>query len=311
MIEPKSILTLPPLPSNVLAGRIPNWRLDHLIHRRCPVCEADDPRVVCRRPDRLLVAQCNACRMMYLPEIPRDEELEAFYRNYGEYKELMPGRLSWLRRILPIRVPDPLIELLEYSGGLRGQQVCEVGCSHGRFLSRAREKGAAVFGVELDEAALQSLRRLGIPAAKAFDTTRKFDVVCAFQLIEHLAKPAQFVEEASRVLEPEGRLLLALPNGGECGKVGCAWIGYRVDLEHLNYFSIASISHLLTRYGVYVEHFWEYHQPNIPRRDQSTGMRAGWKRKAADLLGKLQCEPYQNSGTFVLCVLARKVAAAT
>jgi SAM-dependent methyltransferase len=249
--------------------------------------------------------------MTYLPEIPPDEDLEAFYRNYGEYKQLMPGRVSWLRRILPIHAPDPLIELLEYSGGLGGQQVCEVGCSHGRFLSRARKRGAAVFGVELDEAALESLRRLGIPAAKALDTTRKFDVVCAFQLIEHLARPAQFVEEASRVLEPEGRLLLALPNGGECEKVGRAWIGYRVDLEHLNYFSIASLSHLLTRYGLYVEHFWESHQPNIPRRNLSPGAATGWKRKAADLLRKLQCEPYQNSGTFVLCVLARKVAATT
>ena len=167
MTEPTSNLTLPPLPQSVLAGRVPIWHFECLVHRCCPVCEADDAKVICRRPDRLTVAQCRTCRMTYLPEVPCDKDLEAFYRNYGEYKEMTAGEVSWLRRILPFRAPDPFIELLEHSGGLSDQRICEVGCSYGGFLSRARERGGDVFGVELDEAALDSLRRRGISAVNA------------------------------------------------------------------------------------------------------------------------------------------------
>jgi SAM-dependent methyltransferase len=296
------------MPASVLAGKIPKWRLDRLVHRACPVCEADMPETICRRPDLLVVAQCKACGMIYLPEIPHDEDLGVFYRNYGDYKEFLPGRKSWFRKILPIYTRDPFIELLEHSGGVVGRRLCEVGCSYGSFLSRARERGADVVGVELDEGALEHLRQNGLPASKTFDVAAKFDVVCAFQLIEHLTTPAQFVDRASRALQADGRLLLALPNGGEGEKVGPAWVGYRVDLEHLNYFNVASLSRLLTRYHLYVEHFWEYFQPNISRREQSGVAPTGWRRVAADLLNGLRCEPRNSTGTFVLCVLARKVA---
>ena len=306
MIESAPIRTLPLLPSNVLAGRIPKWRLDRLVHRPCPVCDADDPSTICRRPDHLAVAQCGSCRMTYLPEIPEDEDLAAFYRNYAENKELTPAKVSWIRKLLPNRSPDPFVELLENSGGLSGRRLCEVGCSYGSFLSRARERHARVFGVELDEAALEHLGRIGIPASKTFEASAEFDIVCAFQLMEHLARPSQFLGLASRVLRSDGRLLLALPNGGEGEKVGPAWIGYRVDLEHLNYFSVASLSQLLSRYDLFAEHFWEYHQPNIVRSNGPAKPRPGWKQKATELLRKLQCDPYRGSGTFVLCVLARK-----
>lgn len=306
MIELAPVRTLPPLPSSVLAGRIPKWRLDRLVHRPCPACDADEPSTICRRPDHLAVARCGSCRMTYLPEIPEDEDLAAFYRHYGEYKELRPAKVSWIRKLLPIRSPDPFIELLENSGGLSGRRLCEVGCSFGTFLSRARDRGARVFGVELDEGALDHLGRHGIPASKTFDASAEFDIVCAFQLIEHLARPSQFLGQTSRLLRSDGRLLLAVPNGGEGEKVGPAWVGYRVDLEHLNYFSVGSLSQLLSRYNLYVEHFWEYYQPNIPRRNGPVKPRPGWKQKATELLRKLQCDPYRGSGTFVLCVLARK-----
>ena len=82
-----------------------------------------------------------------------------------------------------------------------------------------------------------------------------------------------------------------------------------MDLEHLNYFSIASLSYLLSRYNLYIEHFWEYHQPNIPRGNKPGMTPRGWHQRVKELLLKLLCDPYKNSGTFVLCVLARKFEA--
>ncbi|HOA62894.1 MAG TPA: hypothetical protein PKK57_16285, partial [Verrucomicrobiota bacterium] len=129
-----AIPLLPPLPPGVKAGRVPLWPLDGLIHRGCPVCGGDAPRPICRRPDRLVVACCAACGMHYLPDIPSESEMQAFYRNYGEYKGLRPPPEPRWRRWIPWQRPNPFLEILLQTGGLAGLQLCEVGCTYGYFL---------------------------------------------------------------------------------------------------------------------------------------------------------------------------------
>lgn len=52
------IKTLPLLPKNVNAGRIPQWQLNNLVHRNCPVCNYDTPKPIVVRPDKLTVCIC-------------------------------------------------------------------------------------------------------------------------------------------------------------------------------------------------------------------------------------------------------------
>ena len=296
---------LPPMPSEVPAGRVPAWRLDQRVHRSCPVCGEESGAPVCRRPDGLVVERCPGCGMLYVADIPSDEDLERIYRDYGGYKTSLRLRPSWRYHLLPIKPPDPGIEVLLESGGLRGKTLCEFGCSFGTFLGRARGEGAIVTGVELDEHALEALRRSGIRAGREVPANESFDIVCAFQFIEHLPRPAEFVAAASRMLVGDGRLLLAFPNGGEAERVGPGWIGYRVDLEHLNYFSVATLTRLLGAAGLALEGFWESEQPKVGRGGDG---RIGWARQSRRLAGRLWGIQGANQGTYGLSALARKVA---
>jgi SAM-dependent methyltransferase len=302
---------LMPLPPGVQAGTCPTWDLAKLRHRGCPLCTGDSAEQVCIRPDGLSVVTCRHCGMTYVPDVPADADVERFYASYGKFKRISPSKVSqfeawsmWWR--------DPYIAILEKSGGLAGQNLCELGCSYGGFLQIARSRGANVSGVELDEEALQFLRGLGIPASQELDQDRQYDVVCGLQLMEHLDRPSDLIKQVSACLVSDGRLLLAVPNGGEIERVGPAWVGFRVDLEHLNYFSLASLSRLLLQHGLYVEHFWEHHQPIIPRTQSSSARRRqkfaeGWERPFR-FLSRLLVRPSWLDGTFVLTVLARKVA---
>jgi SAM-dependent methyltransferase len=215
------------------------------------------------------------------------------------------GRGSWLYRLSPLKPAEPHIEILMQSGGLKGRRLCEVGCAEGAFLVRARNEGASVVGVELDAASVRTLTKLGIPVEPEVQGQGRFDVVCAFQLLEHLARPAEFIQQVARGLVPDGRLLLALPNGGDAERVGPCWVGYRVDLEHLNYFSVATLARLLGLHGLHVEQFWECQQPNLPRRD-SGATRLGLRRRAQEWLGRMLTPAWHRGGSFNLVVLARK-----
>ena len=307
MNDNDEIPLLAPMPDDVEAGRSPGWQLDRLVHRACPVCSVDAPRPLCRRPDRLVVAVCTACGMTYLPAIPNEQDLQSFYGRYDEFKTGLRERTRWWNTFLP-PPHNPYLEILERMGGLEGKRLCEIGCASGAFLLLARRAGALVSGVELDEKARATLERRGLPAASQLDPDQRFDIVCAFELIEHLARPGDWIADVSRTLVPDGRLLLALPNGGEVESVGPGWVGFRVDLEHLNYFSVGTLARLLRRSGIYVEHFWELRQPNVARTREASHAGSLWARATARVTGQPATPWCQREGTFGLTLLARKAA---
>lgn len=300
-----------PLPDTVPAGRIPPWHLDRLVHRACPVCDEDSPLPLCRRPDKLQAGRCPECGMIYLPDVPCEEDLAELYSGYGEYKGMTAKKSSWW----PTRSlwwANANIMILENSGGLRNQRLCEVGCAFGAFLQLARRRRAAVSGVELDEEAVEHLKGLGIWATRSLDTAQDTDIICAFQLLEHLADPGELLGQIASALVDDGRLLLAMPNGREVEKVGPQWLGFRIDLEHVNYFSVQTLNRLLMRHGLYMENYWEHLQPWLQRTvaDPKKRPKGGLLRTARNyLLGKLFNQPFYVEGQYVLTVLARKAAA--
>jgi SAM-dependent methyltransferase len=171
-------------------------------------------------------------------------------------------------------------------------------------LQIARACGARVRGVELDRAAQEYLASIGIETSGELNGQENADIVTALQVIEHLEDPRKFLARVSQNLVKDGRLLLSLPNGGEFEQVGAAWIGFRVDLEHFNYFSVKTLARLLQSEGLYVEHAWTHTQPQI--------CRAGAPRDADRLLWGLlplsaRTSRVMRCGGFVLTVLARKI----
>jgi len=299
------ITKLHPLPNTVPAGNVPYWKIDHMDHRLCPVCDNDNPKPVVRRPDKLVVHICSQCNMIYLADVPRKKNVNEFYKNYGEFKGYNSKRTGLFQRISSRS--NPYISILEKTGGIKDMDVCEIGCSHGNFLELVRYHGGHPFGIEVDDNARDSLNAKKIPNSQALDKKIKYDIVCLQQVLEHLTNPKTMIANISNTLKLDGRLLISVPNGGEFITTGSSWIGFRVDFEHLNYFTLQSISDLLFQHNLYVEHFWEHNQPHIQRNQGLIMEKFSFAVRLKRKLESFFIDDFFSKGSFVLTVLARKI----
>jgi 2-polyprenyl-3-methyl-5-hydroxy-6-metoxy-1,4-benzoquinol methylase len=163
------------------------------------------------------------------------------------------------------------IKILENFGGLNNVRLCEIGSAYGEFLQLARFKGANVVAVELDDKAIVYTReQLKIKSFFSLAQLSEIqDVICCKSIIEHLPDPSKFLKDISTKLAVDGRLLLSMPNGSNFEMIGPTWAGFRVDLEHLNYFTLRTIACLLVKHGFYVEQHWVINQLATNRNDSA------------------------------------------
>jgi len=116
-------------------------------------------------------------------------------------------------------------ELLQAVGS---KTILEVGCGAGAFLETARDVGLVARGIDFNTTAVQQARDRGLKAsadslADVMATGERFSAVCAFQVLEHLDRPREFVEQAVALVEPGGHLIFCTPDGD-------GWLGRRLQL---------------------------------------------------------------------------------
>jgi len=97
-----------------------------------------------------------------------------------------------------------------------GARVLDVGCGTGLFLRLARQRGAAVAGVDASAASIELARERLPEADLACEDPESlpfpdgsFDVVTAFDAFQRAADPGGALREAVRVSRPGGALVLA------------------------------------------------------------------------------------------------------
>lgn len=102
----------------------------------------------------------------------------------------------------------------------KGGSLLEIGPSSGQFCALAQDAGFDVSAIELDAGCVDFLNKtLGVRAICSGDPAgilrkeeTRYDAICLWHSLEHIAEPWEVLRMAADRLQPGGVLLVALPN---------------------------------------------------------------------------------------------------
>lgn len=209
--------------------------------------------------------RCGDCGVERQYPLPTNEQLERYYgTNYES------GRLSSMieeQEMIRVRAERRVREVLPH---LPPGRWLDVGCSSGAFVRGARAKGIDASGIELAGPAVASAKSNGLPVEQSriedHATDQPYDVVTAFDVLEHVQDPTSFLQNAKRLLLPNGKIALTVPNIASvtCRLMGRYWYFYIPD-GHLYYFTPATLKSLLEANGFEVERIVAVPKAMTPR----------------------------------------------
>ena len=106
---------------------------------------------------------------------------------------------------------DRAIELVQE---IRPKSILEIGCGAGEFLQKISSSVEFSLGLDFNEAALASARKKGLNVSNENIQNLKgnFDMIVLFEVLEHLESPYNIMKAIESKLNPEGVLIIAVPN---------------------------------------------------------------------------------------------------
>jgi SAM-dependent methyltransferase len=193
------------------------------------------------------IVECTRCGLVYSNPVFPAESIINLYRQSPFIQEAQLERMVRDYR----RQVQAILPLLESR-----QRLLEIGCSSGFFLKAALDLGfREVFGVEpgvdavhqADPAIQQRIVNRTFRAD--LFPAESFDLICCFQVLDHLLDPNAVLRDVSRMLRPGGLILFLNHNirswlprllGERCPMY---------DIEHIYLFDPQTVARLLRNSG--------------------------------------------------------------
>lgn len=245
------------------------------IKMNCPICESsnqiikytpwafeDDPNKLYGAasgiPGTQYLVECSDCGMIF--ESPR-YDASTIVKGYMASQEGDHDSQYSMRVLSFYRALKKQAKRLPPSSA----KVLDIGTAGGAFLEAAKQYGFDAYGMEpsQDLVARGKARGLkieqGTIESHSF-TNGSFDMVCLWDVIEHLPDPKYALTEIRKLLKPDGILLINFPDIGTLQARLAGKKFWWFLSVHLHHFTRKSMQDICLRTGFKVFHFQRYWQ---------------------------------------------------
>ncbi|MFH0854065.1 MAG: class I SAM-dependent methyltransferase [bacterium] len=149
-------------------------------------------------------------------------------------------------------------------------KILEIGCAYGNFLEKMHKNGFECAGLELNESAVKDGIKKGLKILNqsiqnhSKENNEKYDIVCSFQVAEHIADIQKFLEDSISALKHNGKLIISVPNNDSLLFKCNDDLMLNYPPHHMGLWDINSLISLQKYFnlqieGIYIEPLQSYH----------------------------------------------------
>ena len=232
----------------------------------CPICNKEDIGFLMHSKDYSLtqddfqIIQCTHCTLKYTDPVPSKEEIGPYYDfpAYISHTDDNTGLINKLyHSVRNYTLSQKTNWVQSLFTGYKGQ-LLEIGAGTGAFAHAMTKKGWTVTALEPDaasrERALATYQINIVPIEELFTLTEnKFDVITLWHVLEHVHDLNDYIRTFYKLLKPNGRLIIAVPNytSYDAQFYKKYWAAYDVP-RHLYHFSPTAMEYLAKKYTMQI-----------------------------------------------------------
>jgi 2-polyprenyl-3-methyl-5-hydroxy-6-metoxy-1,4-benzoquinol methylase len=246
----------------------------------CPICKSQKETVIknnCKDQyynieGNFSILKCKTCNFVYTNPYLTGNELFKYYPdNYAPYLEENTSKINfknksiirkfrdWLFPNSPHYIPDNL---------QNGQNILEIGCSHGSFLNKLKiiNNNLNLTGIELNEKAAKIAEGYGFELInKPFEDiifSKKFDFIFLWMVLEHLPFPDEVISKFNNITNKNAKIIFSIPELDSIEFTLFGKYAQHVDIpRHLNYFSKNVLINIFNKHGFKFENRVKIFEP--------------------------------------------------
>lgn len=232
------------------------------MNNKCPWCGSDKAQINLWLRDEFLtkedfhICECLNCGLLYTMPRPSKDKIGAYYKS-EEYYSHQENTKGFIPKVYErVKKTNLKHKYKLATNGLNVGKLLDIGCGVGDFLHTAEMHGWKCTGVEPSEdaKAIAQKRMQGeIFSSEELENMPDgcFDLITMWHVLEHVDDLKWQVEQLRRLVKPDGRIVIALPNyksyDGQYYKE--LWAAYDVP-RHLNHFNKTTLAKIFKTSGL-------------------------------------------------------------